>query len=232
MKRIGLVVPVLNNFEGLTVLLESVKVPSWASFHPFIIDNWRENRGVAAGWNLGIGQAIKARCDYILVCNDDVALSANVFPVLANTLDNVDDCVVATGWNVRDHKTIAQVSRRYFHDQTAMCAENPDFSCFMITPETIDEVGWFDTNLWPAYFEDNDYHYRVKLAGKRALSVSSAEMIHVGSVTQNKNPLFPVVPAPQFIKNREYYASKWGGVPGEETYTSPFNRPHWNWKLF
>jgi hypothetical protein len=27
-----------------------------------------------------------------------------------------------------------------------------------------------------------------------------------------------------FNKNRQYYASKWGGLPSEETFTTPFNK--------
>jgi hypothetical protein len=78
----------------------------------------------------------------------------------------------------------------------------------------------FDNNIFPAYFEDNDYCYRMRLAGlKRINSEFFNPEVFRNSQTiardksLNKN----------FDRNRERYKEKWGGYPLEETFTTPYN---------
>lgn len=224
MKKLGVVVPVLNNFKGAVEFFESLYIPSDLHFRPYVIDNWRQNEGVAAAWNKGVERALFDGCDYILISNDDVVMSADVIGELVHFTDVLyDDAVLVTARNVRDWKTADDLRHKWV-DAKRVLGDNPDFSCFMITPQTIQEIGYFDTNFWPAYFEDNDYHYRIKLSPYNAYSVWSAEMFHAGSVTQNKDPNAPVVPAWMFEQNRIYYMNKWGSVPGTEKFTTPFNQ--------
>lgn len=100
---------------------------------------------------------------------------------------------------------------------------NPDFCCWLAKTDILKVIGKFDENFQRAYFEDNDFHYRIKLLGFEAIKVVNAPMYHYGSQTQNADPNNPVVPPPMFIENREYYIKKWGGIPGFETYTHPYN---------
>ena len=55
-------------------------------------------------------------------------------------------------------------------------------------------------------------------------SANPGKFFHKGSVTQNWEGN-QVVTSPMFEKNREYYRLKWGGLPGEETLTSPYTGP-------
>lgn len=223
MKKLGVVVPVLNNFKGLAELFESLYIPSNLHFRPYVVGNWRQNEGVAAGWNLGIERALHDGCDYILVCNDDVVLSADVIGELTHVTDShYGDAILVSARNVREWKTADDLRHKWV-DAKRVLGSVPDFSCFMITEQTIQEIGWFDTNFWPAYFEDNDYKRRIDLSPYNAYSVWSAEIFHAGSVSQNMIPGQPVVPPWMFEKNRAYYANKWGGWPGFETFDTPFN---------
>jgi GT2 family glycosyltransferase len=52
----------------------------------------------------------------------------------------------------------------------------------MYRTETFREVGGFDEDFF-CYFEDVDFGFRLRLAGYRALSVSTAIVYHVGSAT-------------------------------------------------
>jgi GT2 family glycosyltransferase len=74
--------------------------------------------------------------------------------------------------------------------------------------------------------DDNDSHYRIKLAGYEAYQIGEAKINHKGSQTQNADPNKPVVTSQMFEKNREYYSRKWGGWPGDEKYIRPFNDPN------
>lgn len=102
-------------------------------------------------------------------------------------------------------------------------AEHPDFSAFMITKQTFEKVGEFDENFIPCYFEDNDYHYRINLAKLKAITLPSAIYYHYGSKTQTESGTV-VSTNGTFDNNRAYFVRKWGGMPGRETFTVPFNK--------
>lgn len=218
--KLGIVVPVLNNFTGLTNMIKSIDHP----FLPFIVDNYTKNRGVAAAWNLGAKNAIAKGCDYILICNDDIVFGPGTIAKLLEAgrsyfLDG--KTVMVTAMNVREAlKNGAKWETSY--DPSAQPAESPDYSCFLIQPSYFELIGDFDEAIWPAYFEDNDSHYRIKLAGKQALCIPWAPMYHIGSATQNFSTR-PVVTSQMFERNREYFVKKWGGTPGNEKFTVPFD---------
>lgn len=104
-------------------------------------------------------------------------------------------------------------------------AEHPCFSGFMINRACWDRVGEFDEGFDPAYFEDNDYHHRINLAGMKAIVYPPAMFYHFGSKTQTEG--LPPDPGRhrRFEANRAYFVEKWGGQPGMETYKRPFDNP-------
>lgn len=206
MGGLGLVVPVFKNFPGFAELMESVDVP----VRPIIIPNWRDNIGVSKGWNAGIQKAIDLNLDIALVVGDDVTFRPGTITKL---LDSFWRCDLITASNERDGVP----------DTDDVYVEAPDYSCFMIRPkEFVRRVGWFDENFSPAYFEDNDMAYRLKLMEMKQLRQLDAPMFHKGSVTQNWEGA-PYVSGEMFERNRSYYAAKWGGGPGNETFTHPFD---------
>lgn len=210
-RRVGLAVPVYKNFQGFAELMASVDM----EIMPFVVDNWRDNRGVSKGWNIGIQRAIEQKCDTLFILNDDAVFMPGTMYKMMLGLSQGNDLV--TGFNTRDEN--------YDHLKSAKFIEAPDFSCFVIDPmRFVNRFGWFDENFSPAYFEDNDMHYRMRLAGGLAVKHTKAPFFHKGSVTQNWEGQ-QVVTGSMFEKNREYYRWKWGGLPGEETRTEPNIQP-------
>ena len=59
---------------------------------------------------------------------------------------------------------------------------SPCAAAAMYRTETFREIGGFDEDFF-CYFEDVDFGFRLRLAGYRALSVSTAIVYHVGSAT-------------------------------------------------
>jgi GT2 family glycosyltransferase len=102
----------------------------------------------------------------------------------------------------------------------------PDFSCYLITQEC---HRWFqfDESFIPAYHEDNDYHRRLQLAGfgDKIFGVN-LPFLHYGSATINRSEKAKAAWAPKFAACQAYYVSKWGGLPGHETFTYPFDANH------
>jgi hypothetical protein len=88
-------------------------------------------------------------------------------------------------------------------------------------------VGSYDEMFWPAYSEDDDYRYRMKLAGVEE-KIIQVELWHGDGGTRYSIPDRPMLES--FLsRNAEYYRLKWGGYPfGHEKYTKPFNNPLYN----
>lgn len=160
---------------------------------------WPEpaNTGVAPAWNRFMREL---RDDYVIIANDDVAVHPNTVELLVNAAKSGDGYMY-----VGDHRS------------------GNSFSLFLLTQEGYRVVGEFDDNFWPAYFEDNDYAYRLKLAGKPFIEVPEAHFDHVGSSTiRSFNEVERAIAGQMFEKNRHYYTMKWGGLPEQEAYTTPF----------
>lgn len=220
--KIGIVVPVFNQFELALKAIASAK--SKFDWQPYIQKNWIVNRGVSGAWNDGINQAFDDHCNYVLVINDDVVLSPFTIDSQIKVLNEKfeDGIVLTSGWHTLppDNNDAYSMSEYPEMPDSSHWPPGADFACFMISPRCWHEVGEFDEKFYPAYFEDNDYHRRILMSGYKAITVVKAPYYHYGSRTQNS---INVVNSEQFLKNKEYYVSKWGGEPGAEIYSIPFN---------
>jgi GT2 family glycosyltransferase len=104
----------------------------------------------------------------------------------------------------------------------------PDFLCtelnwcsFMLSVNAYLKVGRFDEKFFPAYFEDNDYFRRMLLAEVPMIFNGMLNpIIYRNSMTIQKTPELNN----GFERNRQYYISKWGGQPTQETFGTPFNQ--------
>ncbi len=244
MEKIGVVIPYLNCEQYVQELVLSL-----CSKHPlkiFLYNNGSKlgiedtmsdevllgdveyvrsatNIGVAPAWNRGIRHLFTdEKIDKVLVLNNDIllhreaierlvsAMNENYFPVITGT-DVAKKCAVPS-----DVFTLSIPEVHYY-------ADTPEFSCFMISRAGYEKIGEFDPKFYPAYFEDNDYHYRAKLLKERLVKLNTALYYHYGSRTIKENPDVDDVVNTFYLQNERYFITKWGGKPGEEKYTIPFN---------
>lgn len=155
-----------------------------------------ENIGVAASWNKFMTVLDE---DYVIIANDDVMVHPHTVCELYEAARHEDGMFFAgaDGGNA--------------------------FSLFLLKQEGYRQTGKFDETFYPAYFEDNDYSYRLRLRGIPLIFVNNATYDHVGSSTLKAYTSQEMDQHHrQFRKNRDYYCWKWGGQPGEERYTTPF----------
>lgn len=89
--------------------------------------------------------------------------------------------------------------------------------------EAVRTVGRWDTNF-PQYFSDIDYYRRLNLAGYEHILTNLPVTHHVGSITINSDPGRKLNTTVTFPLYQRYYEMKWGGPPGQEKFTTPFNR--------
>jgi|GEM_PF-1008850 len=89
--------------------------------------------------------------------------------------------------------------------------------------EAVRNVGQYDPVL-PSYFTDCDYYRRIILNGYEMIN-TDLNVIHQngGSNTINSDYMVKLSHNETFMLYRRYYLSKWGGDPGRELYTIPFN---------
>ena len=85
----------------------------------------------------------------------------------------------------------------------------------------IADVGPWDVTL-PQYFADVDYYRRVRLAGWEILE-TGLPVLHEPSSTIRLDSARAAQHAVTFPLYERYYAAKWGGGPGSETFARPFD---------
>jgi len=152
-------------------------------------------KGVAASWNWLIRRAIHRGYSHFLVLNDDV--------ILQRTEGEITSVIEKHGQNsfIRPHVIY-------------------NWSAYILNADVFKKIGEFDESFVKCFFEDNDYEYRMKLAGIQIKYEESLNpSVYLNSQSTLKDPLLG-----DYIANREYFISKWGGLPTEETYTTPFNK--------
>lgn len=98
------------------------------------------------------------------------------------------------------------------------------WSCFFQREEVWKEIGDYDEEFYPAYFEDNDYAYRMKLKSVVVGNTRGEPGIHQVSATRKSvSKQMQIEINIGFERNKAYYIRKWGGTPGEEVYLTPFD---------
>jgi GT2 family glycosyltransferase len=194
-----------------------------------------ERKAVAESWNIGVKDAFNNGYDYVFILNNDTLLHPEAIDRLlerfewennelaAARKDGDKEMVMATCLDVTGESGIPNGIFGLSIEPKLACpeSEHPCFSGFMINRFCWDRVGQFDENFKPAYYEDNDYHYRINLAGLKAIVVPTSMFYHYGSRTNAEAFDKPFIDS---SPNHMYYREKWGGDPTLETYKTPFNK--------
>lgn len=226
--KIGIVVPVINNFKGFTDMVASIKTD--LDYELIVIQQYREQVPLAKAWNQGARQTFENDCDFALVCNDDILFAPHCIDALVAEYERLEHANVIM---VTPNNILAEVGDPYAimayempKDHEPQVSDHPNFSCFLIAPEFFEKIGYFDENFVPAWYEDNDSHRRATLAGLREISTTAAPMVHLGGVSTK------MISNPDSGVSQAYYIEKWGGIPvshpqdaTKEHFATPYDDP-------
>lgn len=205
----GIGIPTLNRYDWLLPALHYYAKHDFTNTNIHIIDNgdqgivnnygelvevenakWK-NLSVAASWNR-LCQKIFTYADYALILNDDIYFGRKQFEVELL---------------LHQHKFDLYLSHNHW-------------SVFIIPKATYIKVGQFDEDFYPAYYEDNDYMYRMRLKG-----MAPARLNFLNPVVYNNSQTLLADPTikPLISVNKSRYIAKWGGEPDQESFLIPYN---------
>lgn len=143
-----------------------------------------QNLGVAGSWNT-IGQkAFGEGADFVLMLNDDVVLG-------------------------KPYETIEALCRSELERDGGprMLVSSKGWCSFLWPASIWMEIGPFDTDFYPCYFEDNDYAERLVQAGKPHVFAHELDPALLRtSMTIQKDPSLNA----NFARNERLFAEKWG----------------------
>lgn len=208
-------IPTLNRYQHLTRILNVINDGTVRPGKFLIIDNggmlvsevekngWKlpegceifnpgKNLGVAASWNVALRRGFK----YTVIGSDDCIPESDVIEQLVKSAD--------------DTKNPTMYSPTY--------DGKISISVFFLQSKNVtDKVGFYDERFYPGYYEDNDYHRRMKLQGLIPYSLPFAKARHIdeGGATIRQFDQRKLL-----RDNEQLYIEKWGGTVGRETITN------------
>ena len=188
-----LIVPVLNRFDLLQRMVESIDVEATV----YVINNsgvrqdfkhnnalvsmhWVDmpsNLGVASSWNLGI----------------------KMLPFESRWFFTSADC-----WFKSGDLGLLQTAKS---DALTLCSAFPFYQTFAVGDDVVNKIGLFDEALHPIYFEDNDYERRMVRAGLR-IDRLPLQLGHDNSSTINSDVKLSMRNEVTFKNNQKYFDKK------------------------
>ena len=204
-RKFAIGIPTLNRADLLQASLDKYAI-DFSDVEIFVIDNGNQelyssdnsiiinekrNLGVAASWNK-LCQLIFKNYDYAMILNDDIYCGYNA--------DVVENAI--------------------FKMKSGLVQSQVSWSVFVISKRLYNFVGKFDEIFYPAYYEDSDYLYRMKLKGiiQDVDATLNPKIKRISSTYE----LAPDLVNNAMQQNRLRYISKWGNSPLLETFITPY----------
>lgn len=199
-------IPTINRYDLLEPTLEVYK-QTFRDVDIYIIDNGRQ--GIPDESNITVSRPIK---------NIGVAASWNR---LCGSIFNNHDYALILNDDIRYQRDQEYIQKRIDEKLAGLVLSEFNWSIFMIEKRLYNTLGEFDEQFYPAYYEDNDYYRRTCLAGYYPQTCPWLNpMVYNESMSIKKDPKLN----DNFMQNRDKYVKKWGGLPGQEIFPTPYNK--------
>jgi GT2 family glycosyltransferase len=160
----------------------------------FVIYRPPQNLGVAGSWNMIMDYADRLGFTHVLMLNDDIMLGRTGYEINLLIEQNLEVPFINSYQN---------------------------WCSFILRVDAWKQVGGFDTEFFPAYFEDNSFCYKMRLQNmERVHTFELNPLVYRNSMTIAKEPSLNN----NFMRNRQVYIDMWGGLPNEEKYITKYNK--------
>ena len=162
------------------------------------------NPGCANGFNVGL-RTLVGDLDStstappflrsLVVANEDVIVEKEACvdtksgdAVVSTPFESLDDWVLIVNSDIAFYpSTLRQIAisvEQALHNDplfgigfTTLCCSS-EWSAFVVTRRLIHTIGYFDENIYPAYYEDDDYSIRVVLSGMHGVRFENTHLQH------------------------------------------------------
>lgn len=153
----------------------------------------------------------------------NVGFSGSINQIIKQNIDCPYWCILSVDWHPKPGQ-LKKLAKRLENPFVGILCDKTQngYSSMVFTPELLYEVGYLDENFFPAYYEDNDHRYRMKIAGIE-WEYLPLDYQHAVSATIKRDPAIYAKNQMTFKENGRYYVEKWGGLPGQEKYITPFD---------
>lgn len=204
-----LIVPCISRFDLLEGMLASIDHPigrivvvenscsGWCSTHHELpISYIRPIQGL--GYGGGINEGIRQTCEepWWMFANADITWRPGALSEIATRMDG-------------------HLAARFI---------DHGFQYGALNRAVVRQIGLIDDwDFYPIYFDDNDYHRRLELAGIEVQNFIAEDQPEGFSTVIRSSKEHEQANNKSFVDNRERYVRKWGGMPEHETFTSPWN---------
>ena len=160
----------------------------------FMIYRPEQNLGVSGSWNMLMDYADKINATHVLMLNDDIYLGRTEHEIKMVIKNNINSDFINSFQN---------------------------WCSYILKIDMWKKVGGFDTEFFPAYFEDNSFDYKMTLVNAEKSWTSFLDpIVYRNSMTIAKDPTLNQ----KFAQNRQMYIDMWGGLPTQEKFKTKFNK--------
>jgi GT2 family glycosyltransferase len=237
-RHVALAVETLDSMKSLEHELEFAFFMNWVpplgikelSKYGRVFDNDRNN--VSRAWNRAICYLLDRGCRYVIVPNLDIILKADAIDNLVRFARSTPEHILWTAQNWHYLKAEGDAPGIFDAPTPDSSTPHPHFSMFMVDDRLFEKVGPFDEKFEPAYNEDLDMHWRIRLAGETAACYEGSRFFHHGSQTIRLDAQLKAANDFTHSANDRYFVEKWSYKPptADDPFTEgmflyPFNNP-------
>lgn len=164
------------------------------------------NYGVAASWNLAARRVIDGEADWLIILSHAL--------LLHEPLHVAGERLIAVG------------------EAEGVAHSTFGWHLVAISRGALRVVGLFDENYYPAWFEETDWLYRAGLASVASPRENGRAWPYTAIHASDRGHGIQAAQGrvrPDWRRLEGYYAAKWGGTQGHETYRRPFDLEAKDW---
>lgn len=216
-KKFGIGIPTYNRYDLLKPSL-SRYYQDFSEQQIFVVDNGNQDIDYEDPRKIPVGFPENWIGTMLLQNNNNIGVGAS-WNQLCNEIFRYNEYALILNDDIYLGKS-AMIIDQQIERGRGFVRSTPDWCAFLISKQVYDRVGAFDECFIPAYYEDKSYEYRMKLKGIPTLkSPDLNPLVYRSSQTIEKEPTI----LDQSKKNKKLYIEMWGGEPGKEKYSAPFN---------
>lgn len=141
-----------------------------------------KKQGVAEAWNTAVQIGYNEGYDYVLLCNNDIVLTATYIDELVQIIER-RKCAAVVGMEINKdrYSTPHKFPEGVKEVEAAVGTMLPgDYSAILLSRGAIEITGLFNVRFGPRYQIDDDHLLRLRLAGGELIRTHMETFLHVG----------------------------------------------------